>query len=99
MKLRSQGSMPRYVLNAGDSFYWGGVEADCGLPMNATVRLDQWEHVFERVYSGPGLDGVPWMGVLGNHDYGGWMFTAAWEQFIAYSWYEAPPVHQGRWLM
>lgn len=98
MKMRAQVNMPRYVLNAGDNFYWGGITMDCGLPSNKTVQTDQWEHVFERVYQGPGLDGVPWMGVLGNHDYGGYMFTAAWEQNIAYTWHHVPPVHQGRWV-
>eukprot|EP00443_Scrippsiella_acuminata_P062664 CAMPEP_0115438672 /NCGR_PEP_ID=MMETSP0271-20121206/35378_1 /TAXON_ID=71861 /ORGANISM="Scrippsiella trochoidea, Strain CCMP3099" /LENGTH=878 /DNA_ID=CAMNT_0002864333 /DNA_START=208 /DNA_END=2840 /DNA_ORIENTATION=+ len=50
------------------------------------VASGQWEKIFEEIYWGDGLDGKQWLGVLGNHDYGGFKFTAAWDQAIGYTW-------------
>jgi len=88
MKLRANISKPRYLLNVGDNFYWGGVETDCGGRSDQIEpsSLGQWNTVFEQVYDGPDLAGKPWLGVLGNHDYGGYKFTMGWDQSIAYTW-------------
>lgn len=85
MKARANASRPQFVINAGDNFYWGGVETDCG-HSSQLIRTGQWEYVFEAIYTGPDLAGKQWMGVLGNHDYGGWMFTAGWDQAVTYTW-------------
>lgn len=97
MRLRAAVSRPDYVLNVGDNFYWGGVGSPghygqgegqtCGnLSFAASSLSGQWQAVFESIYFGDGLDGPQWLGVLGNHDYGGYMFTAAWDQAIGYTW-------------
>jgi hypothetical protein len=95
MNRRAISSQPRYVINIGDNFYWDGVKTECGAS-TASVQdstLAQWTNVFENVYRGPGIDGKVWMGVLGNHDFGGYKFTQGWDQAIAYTW--GPT---GRWL-
>jgi len=93
-------SNPDYIINCGDNFYWGGVGTThddseygfgqgfkCGAsPPNVAAPSKQWQLIFEDVYQGYGIDGKPWLGVLGNHDYGGWKFTAAWDQAIGYTW-------------
>mmetsp|Transcript_114971 Transcript_114971/g.245513 ORF Transcript_114971/g.245513 Transcript_114971/m.245513 type:complete len:476 (-) Transcript_114971:40-1467(-) len=96
MKRRAPTSKPDYILNMGDNFYWGGIKTRCGSPAYKHVATGQWGPVFEDIYRGPGIDGLQWLGVLGNHDYGGWKFTSAWDQAIAYTW--GGPQSTGRWM-
>eukprot|EP00913_Durusdinium_trenchii_P014077 g13216.t1 len=49
----------------------------------------------ESWYHGP-LDNLQWLGVLGNHDWGGWHYLAAWDQVIAYTW--GAPGSKWRWF-
>ncbi|CAE8588237.1 unnamed protein product [Polarella glacialis] len=94
MSHRSKVSRPRFVLNAGDMFYWGGIEAHCGLStLKVTDPKEQFTKVFEQVYTGEGLAGVPWLGTLGNHDFGERSYTNGWDQIIAYTWGPG-----GRWV-
>jgi len=96
MRNRAAHNAPDYILNMGDNFYWGGVEAQCGAPMWQHMQTGQWTWIFENVYKGPGIDGKQWLGVLGNHDYGGYAFTSAWDQAISYTW--GGPSSTGRWV-
>jgi len=90
MKTLARSADPDFVLNAGDNFYPGGVgdpySNSCG-EEQANRPADQiWRDRFESVYSGPGLDGKPWLSVLGNHDYGGISYETAWDAQIFHTW-------------
>lgn len=94
MQKRAAVTKPDYILNIGDAFYWGGIEGHCGEPAWKVIYKEQWQKVFEEIYRGPGIDGINWLGILGNHDYGGYTFTGAWDQQISYTWSK-----KSRWLM
>lgn len=97
MRKRAAASDPGYILNVGDNFYWGGLQTTCGKDVgDHQDPYNQWGKIFENIYSGPGLDGKQWLGVLGNHDYGGFYFTSGWDQTISYTW--GPESSTGRWL-
>jgi len=99
MSARSIVSAPDYVLNVGDNFYWGGINIKCGAPPHrCNDATGQWRYAFEAIYTGPGLDGKQWLGVLGNHDFGGFMFTQGWDQAISYTWASGLATSTGRWV-
>lgn len=98
MERRATISAPDYVLNAGDNFYWSGVTAQCGGSPFLHLGTGQWRRVYEDVYAGPGLKGKQWLGVLGNHDYGGFKFTAGWDQSIGYTWGIGIESSTQRWM-
>jgi len=59
---------PTMVVNAGDNFYWGGIhhwKRD-----GHGVHDPFWQQGFEHMYTHPSLN-VPWISIMGNHDYGG----------------------------
>jgi len=99
-------SNPDYILNVGDNFYWGGIEDYCaaddisdlysngGTTKDKKQHVDQFKVVFEDVYSDPAIIKLPWLGTLGNHDWGGWRFDMAWDQAIGYTWADK----KGRWI-
>mmetsp|Transcript_27005 Transcript_27005/g.76629 ORF Transcript_27005/g.76629 Transcript_27005/m.76629 type:complete len:359 (+) Transcript_27005:2313-3389(+) len=98
MRRRAAAAAPDYILNVGDNFYWAGIEVHCGVPPRSVHDYTgQWREIFENIYFGPGIDGKPWLGVLGNHDYGGYIFHSGWDSTIGYTWVTGPP-STGRWL-
>merc|ERR1719210_2941043 len=97
MAREAQSAPPDYVLNVGDNFYWGGVTTKCGGPMPSNDHSQQFNIGFEKVYRGQGIDGKQWLGVLGNHDYGGWTFTNGWDQAIGYTWARSAET-TNRWM-
>jgi hypothetical protein len=91
MKRVAPTSKPDYVINVGDNFYPGGVLPNCG----KDGRSGQWSNQFDKVYNDAGspLVGLPWHGVLGNHDYGGTSFDAGWDHQIMETW------NRDNWIM
>jgi len=59
---------PFMVVNAGDNFYWGGINH--WTKGGRGVHDWFWSVGFENMYSHPSLK-VPWISIMGNHDYGG----------------------------
>jgi len=68
MRKLSKITKPFAVINVGDNFYWGGIphKARGGKGIHDHI----WAVNYENVYSDEELM-VPWLGVVGNHDYGG----------------------------
>eukprot|EP00434_Breviolum_minutum_P042433 symbB.v1.2.037767.t1/scaffold5668.1/size24746/2 len=83
-----------YILNVGDNFYWGGIAGTCG-NFESFDGGPQWTYIYENMYHGS-LDKLQWLSVLGNHDWGGWHYLAAWDQTIAYTW--GAPGSKWRWF-
>lgn len=84
-----------YALNGGDNFYFGGIDTKCGIPMNTIHDRTraQFDVIFETMYRDLNF---PFLGVLGNHDYGGIKMNAAWDQQVAYTWAEKTTK---RWIL
>ncbi|KAG7377559.1 hypothetical protein PHYPSEUDO_011479 [Phytophthora pseudosyringae] len=55
---------PSVVIGHGDNFYWDGLHG-------ATDQAYRFQQTFEDKYNAPSLAGIPWVNVMGNHDYGG----------------------------
>ncbi|CEG39028.1 Purple (tartrate-resistant) acid phosphatase [Plasmopara halstedii] len=55
---------PMAILGHGDSFYWTGIDT-------LESRDLRFNESFESVYNGDNIRNVPWVNVMGNHDYGG----------------------------
>jgi hypothetical protein len=95
MRKRAPQSNPDYILNVGDDFYWAGINAWCGKEDFTEPSTNQFQVFFEDTYTGPGLDGKQWLGILGNHDYGGYLYHSGWDQIIGYTWSKRGT---GRWM-
>ncbi|DAZ96324.1 TPA: LOW QUALITY PROTEIN: hypothetical protein N0F65_008448, partial [Lagenidium giganteum] len=55
---------PQVVIGHGDNFYWTGINGD-------SDQASRFQTTFEEKFSGSNLKEIPWVNVLGNHDYGG----------------------------
>ncbi|KAG1709220.1 hypothetical protein DVH05_019863 [Phytophthora capsici] len=55
---------PKAVLGHGDSFYWTGIDS-------LESRDSRFQTTYESRYNGDNIKNVPWVNVMGNHDYGG----------------------------
>ncbi|TYZ60221.1 hypothetical protein PybrP1_000563, partial [[Pythium] brassicae (nom. inval.)] len=61
---------PKAVLSHGDNFYWSGING-------ATDAKYRFTQTFENKFVGENLKNIPWVNVLGNHDYGGSSFVCS----------------------
>ncbi|KAG4041534.1 hypothetical protein JG687_00015444 [Phytophthora cactorum] len=55
---------PKVIIGHGDNFYWTGINSLEG-------RDSRFATTFEEKFSGNNIKTIPWVNVLGNHDYGG----------------------------
>lgn len=80
---------PEFVVSVGDHFYPGGVAEHCngdGSTYDFTEIPHQFKTTFEDIYNSSHMEDKEWMGVLGNHDYGGVCVNMGWPQQIYYTW-------------
>ncbi|RLN50327.1 hypothetical protein BBJ29_002965 [Phytophthora kernoviae] len=59
---------PKAIIGHGDNFYWTGINSLEG-------RDSRFTTTFEDKFDGAHLKAIPWVNVLGNHDYGGASFV------------------------
>ncbi|EEY68638.1 uncharacterized protein PITG_18396 [Phytophthora infestans T30-4] len=55
---------PKLIIGHGDNFYWTGINSLEG-------RDSRFATTFEGKFNGNNIKTIPWVNVLGNHDYGG----------------------------
>uniref|UniRef100_K3W5R2 Calcineurin-like phosphoesterase domain-containing protein n=1 Tax=Globisporangium ultimum (strain ATCC 200006 / CBS 805.95 / DAOM BR144) TaxID=431595 RepID=K3W5R2_GLOUD len=55
---------PKVVIGHGDNFYWTGIE-------DMTDQSYRFTNTYEQKFSDSALSDIPWVNVMGNHDYGG----------------------------
>ncbi|KAE9075965.1 hypothetical protein PF010_g24092 [Phytophthora fragariae] len=67
---------PKCVLSHGDNFYWTGIDSEGS-------RDSRFSTTFEDKYDGDNIKNVPWVNVLGNHDYGGASYICSDDEGLA----------------
>jgi len=105
IKIRAKWANPQYVLNVGDNFYVEGLEYSCnqppsaiwGAPAYGMKGTDAFSSGWQQIY-GP-VANVPWLSVLGNHDYGGYRMDKGWPQQIGYSFVNHNWIMPARYYM
>ena len=55
---------PSVVIGHGDNIYWNGI-------VSQEERDSRFTVTFEEKFNGANIIGIPWLNVMGNHDYGG----------------------------
>ncbi|KAE8960301.1 hypothetical protein PR002_g30262, partial [Phytophthora rubi] len=55
---------PKVIISHGDNFYWTGINSLEG-------RDSRFTTTFEDKFDGANIKTIPWVNVMGNHDYGG----------------------------
>ncbi|KAE9069882.1 hypothetical protein PF010_g26500 [Phytophthora fragariae] len=55
---------PKVIMGHGDNFYWTGINSLEG-------RDSRFTTTFEDKFDGANIKTIPWVNVMGNHDYGG----------------------------
>lgn len=55
---------PSVIIGHGDNFYWTGLQS-------LSDQAYRFTETFETKYADQALRGIPWINVMGNHDYGG----------------------------
>jgi len=80
------------VINVGDNFYYGGIAAPGNRPnelvsMSPDVAFNHtWANVYLKNKNDPnGRLRVPWLSILGNHDYGGAGCLSDWQAQLDYT--------------
>lgn len=98
-KDRATWAKPQYVLNVGDNFYVEGLEHSCNAPPsdNQGAIYGAFSANWQQMY-GP-LAKIPWLSVLGNHDYGGWRMDKGWPQQIGFSFLNHNWIMPARYFM
>uniref|UniRef100_K3WNU3 Calcineurin-like phosphoesterase domain-containing protein n=1 Tax=Globisporangium ultimum (strain ATCC 200006 / CBS 805.95 / DAOM BR144) TaxID=431595 RepID=K3WNU3_GLOUD len=70
MGLTAAVQKPKVIMGHGDNFYWEGILDD-------TDQAYRFEATFEDKYTDKALIDVPWVNVMGNHDYGGGSYVCS----------------------
>jgi len=89
---------PEFVVSVGDHFYPGGIAEHAdgrSSSVDLTTIPNQFQHAFENIYNSTHMADKEWMGVLGNHDYGGVCVNMGWPQQVFYTWNEVSK----RWVL
>uniref|UniRef100_A0AAV1VK64 Calcineurin-like phosphoesterase domain-containing protein n=1 Tax=Peronospora matthiolae TaxID=2874970 RepID=A0AAV1VK64_9STRA len=59
---------PQAIIGHGDNFYWNGI-------ISREARDSRFTSTFEDKYDGLNINTIPFVNVMGNHDYGGSSFV------------------------
>lgn len=90
-ELKTKGKTLDFVLNAGDNFYPGGVNTQCG-QFGDNIPWDpsgQFVGMWSNIYLVGALKEAPWISSLGNHDYGGRSHHTGWDVQVFFTWKHA----------